>query len=159
MWAAMKERGIEVPKLSGQDTADILAYLYVAHYFDPTASVRRGAQTLRDTGCLTCHSVKGKGGKVAADFATSTVVGSPGSLVAGLWNHAPLMEASAQKQGVSWPVLQGRDLADIAAYLSSLGKRPPRSSWRGEAPTPHLAAPPPRTPARFNSNIDVTPRG
>jgi mono/diheme cytochrome c family protein len=124
MWAAMKERGIEVPKLSGQDTADILAYLYVAHYFDPTASGRRGAQTLRDKGCLTCHSVKGKGGKAAADFASSTVVGSPGSLVAGLWNHAPLMEASAQKQGVSWPVLQGRDLADIAAYLGSLGKRP-----------------------------------
>lgn len=123
MWAAMKERGIEVPKLSGQDTADILAYLYVAHYFDPTASARRGAQMLRDKGCLTCHAVNGKGGKAAADFATSNVVGSPGSLIAGMWNHGPMMEASAQKQSVSWPVLQGRDLADIAAYFSSLQKR------------------------------------
>jgi mono/diheme cytochrome c family protein len=124
MWAAMKERGIDVPKLSGQDTADILAYLYVAHYFDPTASARRGVQTLAAKGCTTCHSVNGKGGKVAADFATSAVVGSPGSLIAGMWNHGPLMETAAQKQGVSWPVLQGRDLADVAAYLNSLGKRP-----------------------------------
>jgi hypothetical protein len=71
--------------------------------------------------------VNGKGGKAAADFAKSTVVSTPGSLIAGMWNHAPLMEASAQKQGVSWPVLQGRDLADIAAYLTSLPKHPPAS--------------------------------
>jgi mono/diheme cytochrome c family protein len=127
MWAAMRERGIDVPKLSGQDTADILAYLYVAHYFDPSASARRGAQVIRDKGCTSCHSVNGKGGKAAADFAKSTVVSTPGSLIAGMWNHAPLMEASAQKQGVSWPVLQGRDLADIAAYLTSLPKHPPAS--------------------------------
>jgi mono/diheme cytochrome c family protein len=124
MWAAMKDRGVDVPTLSGQDTADILAYLYVAHYFDQTASARRGAQALRDKGCTACHSVNGKGGKAAADLATSNVIGSPGSLIAGMWNHGPLMETSTQKQGVSWPVLQGRDLADIAAYLNSLGKRP-----------------------------------
>ena len=127
MWAAMKERGIDVPKLSGQDTADILAYLYVAHYFDPTASARRGAAALTAKGCTTCHSVNGKGGKVAADFAKSTVVGSPGSLIAGMWNHGPLMESAAQKQAVSWPMLKGRDLADIAAYLNSLNKRPASS--------------------------------
>ena len=127
MWAAMKTRGVEVPKLSGQDTADILAYLYVAHYFDPTASAQRGAQAVRDKGCTSCHSVNGKGGRAAADFATSTVVGSPGSLIAGMWNHAPLMETSADKQGVSWPTLQGRDLADIAAYLNSLRKPAPAS--------------------------------
>ena len=63
-------------------------------------------------------------GKAAADFATSNVIGSPGSLIAGMWNHGPLMEASAQKQGVAWPVLQGRDLADLGAYLGSLRPRP-----------------------------------
>jgi mono/diheme cytochrome c family protein len=124
MWAAMKERGIDVPKLSGQDTADVLAYLYTAHYVGPAGSARRGARAVADKGCLTCHSIKGKGGKAAADFATSSVVGSPASLIAALWNHAPSMEASAQKQGMAWPVLEGRDLADIAAYVTSLAKRP-----------------------------------
>jgi cytochrome c len=124
MWAAMKDRGVGVPTLSGQDTADILAYLYVSHYFDQTASARRGAQALQDKGCTACHSVNGKGGKVAADLATSSVIGSPGSLIAGMWNHGALMETSTQRQGVSWPLLQGRDLADIAAYLNSRGTRP-----------------------------------
>ncbi|MBI3075492.1 MAG: c-type cytochrome [Deltaproteobacteria bacterium] len=33
MWARMKQRGIQPPRLTGQDMADILAYLYVSHYF------------------------------------------------------------------------------------------------------------------------------
>jgi cytochrome c len=125
MWAAMKERRIDVPKLSGQDTADILAYLYVAHYFDPSSSARRGAKALADKGCTQCHSVKGKGGTLAADLATSSVVRTPGGLVAGMWNHAGLMEAAAQKQGVAWPTLQGGDLGDIAAYLTALPRPKP----------------------------------
>jgi hypothetical protein len=34
------------------------------------------------------------------------------------------MESAAQKQGAPWPTLTGRDLADITAFLNSLGKRP-----------------------------------
>jgi mono/diheme cytochrome c family protein len=122
MWAKMKAFGLQVPQLAGQEMADVLAYLYVSHYFDRAANARRGAQLVQDKGCLGCHSVRGKGGKVSADFATSTVVGSPVSVVAAMWNHSPLMEASAQRQDVAWPVLQGQELADITAYLGSLGR-------------------------------------
>jgi cytochrome c len=131
MAARMKERGLEVPKLSGQEMADILAYLYTSHYFERAASPRRGRQVIQAKGCLTCHSVGGKGGKIAADFATSTVVGSPASLVAGMWNHSVMMEAQAQKQQVSWPELSGQDLGDVAAYFASLAKPKP-----GAAPKP-----------------------
>jgi mono/diheme cytochrome c family protein len=122
MWVRMKERGIDVPKLAGQDMADVLSYLYVSHYFEQTASRARGQKLVQDRGCTACHSVRGKGGKLAADFATSTVVGSPGSLIAGMWNHAVYMEAKAQKQDIAWPALNGQELADIATYLNSLAK-------------------------------------
>jgi mono/diheme cytochrome c family protein len=121
MWIKMKERGLEVPRLSGQDMADILAYLYVSHYFDRTASASRGQQLVQDKGCLRCHSVRGKGGKAAADFATSTVVKSAAGVVAGMWNHSGLMEASAQRQEVAWPTLSAIELADVTAYVTSLG--------------------------------------
>lgn len=130
MVARMKERGTEVPQLSGQEMADILAYLFTSHYFDATGSAQRGSQLVQGKGCLTCHSVSGKGGKVAADFATSGVVRSPASLVAGMWNHSRLMEAQAQKQQVAWPVLTGRELSDISAYLTSLGKPAPAKPRR-----------------------------
>jgi mono/diheme cytochrome c family protein len=122
MWAKMREFRIDVPKLAGQDMADILAYLYVSHYFDQTASRTRGQKLIQDKGCTTCHSVRGKGGKVSADFATSSVVGSPASLIAGMWNHSVYMEAKAQKQDIAWPMLKGQELADIATYLASLAK-------------------------------------
>ena len=125
MWAKMKERGIQVPQLTGQEMADIVAYLYTSHYFDPAAgSSARGRELVQSKSCLACHSVRGKGGKVAADFATSNVVGSPPALVAGMWNHSKFMEEQAQKQGVTLPQLKGQELADIATYLRSLRSAP-----------------------------------
>jgi mono/diheme cytochrome c family protein len=123
IWARMKERGIEMPQLTGQEMADIVAYLYIAHYFDPAAgSSARGRQLVQTKGCVACHSVRGKGGKVAADFATSNVVGSPAALIAAMWNHSRSMEDQATKQGLKLPTLKGRELADMSAYLRSLTK-------------------------------------
>ena len=123
MWARMKERGIEVPQLTGQEMADIVAYLYTSHYFDPAAgSSARGQQLVQTKGCIACHSVRGQGGKVAADFATSNVVGSPAALIAAMWNHSRSMEDQATKQGLKLPTLKGQELADMSAYLRSLTK-------------------------------------
>ena len=123
MWAKMKERGIQVPRLTGQEMADVVAYLYVSHYFDQPALGRvQGQQLVQTRGCLTCHSVRGKGGKVGADFATSKVVGTPAGVVAAMWNHSRFMESQVRKQEISWPVLTGRELGDIATYLGSLSR-------------------------------------
>jgi mono/diheme cytochrome c family protein len=123
MWARMKERGIEMPPLTGQEMADIVAYLYISHYFDPAASSRaRGRQLVQTKACVACHSVRGKGGKVAADFATSNIVGSPAALIAAMWNHSRSMEDQATKQGLKLPTLKGQELADMSAYLRSLTK-------------------------------------
>ncbi len=60
--------------------------------------------------------------EVAADFATSNVVGSPSALVAAMWNHSRAMEDRAQKRGIKLPTLKGQELADISAYFRSLTK-------------------------------------
>ena len=129
MAAKLKARGAEVPQLTGQDMADLLAYLYVSRYFEVTGNARRGGELVQSKGCLGCHAVAGKGGKtrkVAADLATSNVTGSPSALVAGMWNHSALMEAKAETQDVAWPQLTGQNLSDISAYLASRrGGRPP----------------------------------
>lgn len=125
MWARMAARGIAFNPLTGQEMADIVAYLYVARYFDALGDAAQGAQLVQRAGCLTCHSVAGKGGKIAADFTTSRNVTSPSGLIAGMWNHAPLMEAQVQRQQIKWPTLSGQDLADVSAYL--------RSIWKGDA--------------------------
>jgi mono/diheme cytochrome c family protein len=116
----MKDRSIELPVLSGQELADLLAHLYVSRYFEASGSPRRGQELVRAKGCLGCHTVGGKGGTGGGDFAKSTVVGTPAGLVAGMWNHAAYMEAQAEKRQIAWPTVTGKELGDIAAYLGSL---------------------------------------
>jgi mono/diheme cytochrome c family protein len=119
MVAKLKERRAEVPTLTGQDMADILAHLYASRYFEPRPDVKRGQRLVEAKGCLTCHAVSGKGGETAVDFAASAAVRNPADLVAGMWNHGLAMEAQARDHGTSWPELTGHELGDIAAYLMS----------------------------------------
>lgn len=133
MMARMKERNIAPPTLSGQDMADVLAYLYVSRYFEPATNARRGADLLRTKGCLGCHAVAGKGARVGGDFARSGVVGSPSAVLAAMWNHSWLMETKAAQRGVAWPELQGADLGDIAAYLGTLSRAKAGTSTKAGA--------------------------
>ena len=127
MLAKMKEQQIEPAPVSGQEMADILAYLFTARYFEPNGSARRGATLVQSKGCLACHSVAGKGAAGGVDFARSGVVGTPAALTAALWNHGRAMEAEAQKRRITLPELRGTELADISAYLASLSqaRKPP----------------------------------
>jgi mono/diheme cytochrome c family protein len=122
MLAKMKEVGIQPPTLSGQEMADIVAHLFSSRYFEANGDARRGAEVVRDKGCLACHAVAGKGARGGVDFARSDVVGTPGALVAALWNHGRAMEAEAEKRNVKLPELTGADLADIAVYLRSVSR-------------------------------------
>jgi mono/diheme cytochrome c family protein len=47
MTAKMKELKIEAPKLSGQEMADVLSYLYTSRYFEPNPSVVAAASSCR----------------------------------------------------------------------------------------------------------------
>jgi mono/diheme cytochrome c family protein len=118
MWARMQERGIQVPRLKAGEMADIVAYLYVAHYFDQEVSAARGQQVLQDRGCLGCHAARGQGGRTAADLGTYRAARSAPALVASLWNHPRYLEK--ERREVPWPILTGQELADMAAFLGSL---------------------------------------
>jgi mono/diheme cytochrome c family protein len=127
MWAAMRQRGITVPRLTGQEMADITAYLYTVYYFDPAAGRGvRGRELVKAKGCLACHSIYRKGGDVAADLAISNVVSTRAGQVAAMWNHGRYMETEARRQSITLPRLTGEELADIAAYLAGLGGGPPK---------------------------------
>jgi mono/diheme cytochrome c family protein len=127
MTAKMQELKVDVPQLTGQQMADIVAYLFTSRYFERAGNARRGETLVQSKGCLGCHAIAGKGGKVGADFARSALVGAPERLIAGMWNHGAMMEAQAAARGVTWPQLSGAELGDLAAYLRTLpGTRPNR---------------------------------
>jgi cytochrome c2 len=121
-------RRLHLPGLAGQDMADITAYLHASYYFDPPpGDARRGRRRLEDKGCLGCHSIYGKGGNAAPDFARSNVVGSKLGQLTAMWNHGPYMENAAKRRATRLPRLTGQELSDITTYLAGLGSgvRPP----------------------------------
>jgi mono/diheme cytochrome c family protein len=123
MWALMKAQEIQVPRMTGQEMADIVAYLYASHYFDQAGDAGRGQTLLQAKGCASCHAVRGQGPKVGADLATYPALRSTAGLIAALWNHPRYL--TAQQQEVPWPLLTGQELADVAAYVGGLPKAAP----------------------------------
>jgi cytochrome c2 len=79
---------------------------------------QRGAEIFRTQQCITCHSVNGEGGHSAPDLGKRTGRAYTPSMMAGLmWNHAPTMWSAMEKQGITRPVLDEQQAADLFAYF------------------------------------------
>jgi len=68
--------------------------------------------------CGICHSINGKGGRVAPDLS-GTHPGTPamGWLVTVLWNHGPGMWRQIRRTNEPLPELDAQEMADILAFL------------------------------------------
>lgn len=114
--------GTPLSRLTGRETADIVAYLHASYYFDSAeGDGGRGRRLLQDKGCLGCHPVYNKGGGVAPDLAKSNVVSTQTGQLTAMWNHGRFMEHTARRKAVVLPTLTAQELSDITCYLAGLG--------------------------------------
>jgi len=121
MLKEMTRRKIPQPQIQAGEMADIIAYLYSVQYFATPGDARRGQELLASKGCLNCHSVAGKGGKVGPDFERSRELDQPVTIVSAMWNHASAMADKMREKSVTWPVFTEQDMGDLVAYLQTLG--------------------------------------
>jgi len=120
MQEEMPRRGVPPPTFRGTEISDLVAYLYFVGFFDPQADPTRGRAVFASKGCVRCHAVNGKGGTVGPDLARSEAVLSPAEAARLMWNHAPFMEVRMKELGISWPIFEKDEMADLLAYLTSL---------------------------------------
>jgi mono/diheme cytochrome c family protein len=81
---------------------------------------RRGEQIFLTERCVQCHSINGRGGRLAPDLGTH--IGrdfTPTIMVTLMWNHAPEMWETMRTQGVPPPRLTAEAAADLFAYFVS----------------------------------------
>ncbi len=122
MWSEMKERGIERPDFTGEEMANIIAYLYFLKFADQPGNPVEGEKLFSEKGCVSCHSVNGKGGEIGPDLATTQGLSSPIKMAQVMWNHAPIMEKKMEGRRLQWPEFKGNDMPNLFAYLRSISK-------------------------------------
>jgi len=123
MVSEMKRRAVTVPPLLANELADIVGYLYSVGYFAGQGDPRRGEEIVKAKGCVECHSIGGKGGRVAPDFEKSTGLNEPANVVAAMWNHGAAMEQKMRDEKISWPVFKGDEFTQVVGFLQALSRR------------------------------------
>jgi Ni/Fe-hydrogenase subunit HybB-like protein/cytochrome c2 len=121
MTAEFVRRGVARVTFSGQEMADILAYLYFVNYANVRGTPERGG-VLFVKKCSSCHSIGG-GQRVGPDLAAALDLDQPIAIMAAMWDHAPTMDREMRTRGLPWPRLEIGEAADLTAFL--LARRAP----------------------------------
>jgi mono/diheme cytochrome c family protein len=87
-----------------------------------TADSGRGAKLFETLSCIECHSVNGRGGKIAPDLSRHIDRDlRPAALAATMWNHAPTMWAAIKERNIKMGPLDQQGAADLFAYFYASG--------------------------------------
>jgi mono/diheme cytochrome c family protein len=127
MEARMQQLGAPWPKFEGGEMNDLLAYVRGVcggarqESALLPASPERGWKVFRDQSCIVCHSVRGQGGRIGPELGPERQL--PTSIVrfaGAMWNHSPEMWHASEARNVPRPAFDGRQLADLVAFLASV---------------------------------------
>lgn len=117
MIETVRERGVRWPTFSQEELADIISYIYYVKLFDRPGDPDLGERWFREKRCAECHSVGGSGATVGPALDDYAHFIAPIVLAEGMWNHGPSMQAQQVARGVPMPRFEGRELADLQAYI------------------------------------------
>jgi mono/diheme cytochrome c family protein len=120
MWGAMESAGIETPKLSPEDAADLFAFFYSARFFDQPGDAVRGQRTFASRQCGVCHGIEDSKAEGAPPVVQWESLADPVILVRQMWNHSYRMHDAFAHRHIEWQALTSGELDDILAYLRSL---------------------------------------
>lgn len=131
MWAhgpkmtdTMGSHGIHIPRLSGEDIIDILAFIRSRAGLEQRVLSKevgdpiRGAEVFKNKQCQSCHPVVEDSAHYGPQFERKPEYSKGTAGVAALmWNHSVGMRQQFIDAKLSLPVFKGTEMADLLAYL------------------------------------------
>lgn len=128
MLEALQARNIERPALTESELVDLIAFLDDAAGLRRSGSVHAvpgavdaGELVLEEKGCIECHGTAGGGGRIAPDLADRARSGGLTGFMTAMWNKMPEMTSKMDATEMAFPVLTPDEMANLVAYLSSIG--------------------------------------
>ncbi len=113
------------PNFSANQMNNLIAYVtpgkaVAAKNRETLGDPQRG-WTVFQNRCLVCHSVGGRGGNLGPELGPDQDIPlTTAQFASVMWNHAPTMLKAAKDKGIPPSQLDGKDMADLLAFLASL---------------------------------------
>ncbi|MBI1749321.1 MAG: c-type cytochrome [Acidobacteria bacterium] len=124
----MRRANVTWPRFDSEEMNDLLAYIRQERGGPQResellpANPERGWTLFQEKGCIACHAVRGRGGTSGPDLAAHRPLPRTLTQLAGqMWNHSPAMWKAMKSKKSVRPEFQGREMADLVAFLYSLG--------------------------------------
>ena len=85
----------------------------------------RGSAVFEEKRCARCHLPRARGQGMGPPLEAIRQPQGVLQLAGRLWNHAPVMFAAFEKEGLRWPEIVQEQMADLLAYLQADPSRDP----------------------------------
>jgi len=121
MMALMRQYQIPEMTLTRAEMADAFSFLYFVRYLDEPGDPREGRRVLRERKCAECHSLEAGGGEIGPDLSRWAGYVNPIVWAQMMWEHGAGMQEAMKQANIEWPKLDDDDLANIIAYVRSVG--------------------------------------
>ena len=138
MQEKMKELKILYPSLTGENIADITAYIRQATLNETEIKMSpgnpsKGKFVFNKKGCFNCHQSNGDDRTFGPNLTNLKLNESVTEIAAKMWNHSPSMIEYMKEESVEYPQFDGNEMADLIAYLYFGGfEDPPGNPVEGE---------------------------
>jgi cytochrome c2 len=128
MEMAIRDGQTEWPKFQGREMADLFAWARESFGTNARenalfpASPEHGSRLFVEKSCVNCHSLSGRGEHLGPPLGQGR--GRPLGLIGfagAMFNHSPGLWRKAEYRGIARPGLSSKDVADLAAFLYSIG--------------------------------------
>jgi len=118
MSAAMHQKNAALPHLDPGEMDDVIAYLLFINFAREPGSPENGRLLFSQEGCIKCHATRADGKSAGPPLGSASLSAPPITIAQDMWNHGTQMNATMQQLQVERPVFEGRQMADLLAFLS-----------------------------------------
>lgn len=117
MSSMMNDLRVVPPRFTGQELAELAAYVFYIAYFDKPGDIGEGKKVFSRKGCANCHRVGGVGTSIGPNLAHLKKYVSPIFLAQEMWNHGTAIKARMDELNVTWPEFDGNEISHLMAFL------------------------------------------